>query len=399
MKILATDFSDKYTQLGKVKFGRLYKLLGKGEFGKTYEINNNLVLKVLDLKDINQCMQEMIALDLQIKAAKFRLAPAIHEVSAMFTTNTHEWKATQQGRILRNSNPQSTPQIKLKGKTMQQIHQILEQNTNVSATMFEVMDRMDDINWSQLKFSEILHLVENSVNLGILHNDLHQGNLMRIKSSKTKDSLRLIDFGYTKQLDSIIELKPVLKNLVIMGQMSALVEKCNKNNVNIRQDETLFIVFQEKTLTSVQEFNVYFKCTPLEQIDSLSWFRHYIDTLNGITDICSYTKLLLLSALAQQKFLLGPFVKKIKGDECAGYIADLVYDTRKLEPLKADKYLKNFTERIFKKAKPNKQKRSVYITKSTKRISKEAQPNRQKRSAPKSSKLIEKRQLRSRSGK
>lgn len=399
MKIVATDFCDKYTQLGEVEFGRLYKLLGKGEFGKTYEINNILVLKVLDLKDITQCMQEMIALDLQMKAAKYKLAPAIHKVSAMFTTNTHEWRATQQGRILRNSGQQSTPQIKLRGKTIQQIHQILKQNTNVSATVFEVMDRMDDIDWSQVKFSEILHLVEKSVKLGILHNDLHQGNLMRIKSSETGDSLRLIDFGYVKQLDSIIKLKPVLKNLVIMGQMSALVEKCNGNNVNIRQDRTLFKAFQEKTLTSVREFNVYFECTPQEQIDSLSWFRHYIDTLNGITEICSYTKLLLLSALAQQKFLLGPFVEKITDDECAGYIADLVYDTRKLEPLEAEEYLKNFTESIIKETKPNKRKRSVHVRNFTDRTSKEAQPNKQKRSAPESSKLIEKRRLRSRSGK
>ena len=124
-----------------------------------------------------------------------------------------------------------------------------------------------------------------------------------------------------------------------------------------------------------------------------------IYTLNDITEICSYTKLLILSALAQQKFLLGTFVEKVTDDECAGYITDLVYDTRKLELSGAEKYLKNFTESIFKKAQPNKQKLPAHLKNLAESIIKEAQPNKQKRSDPKSPEIVEKRRLRSRSGK
>lgn len=81
----------------------------------------------------------------------------------------------------------------------------------------EVLDAADQ--------QELVNLVAMSVAVGLLHDDLHQGNVGR--SAKT-GAMVMYDFGFTKQI------KPVQDGIVylelVAGQLYALLDPCNTNN-------------------------------------------------------------------------------------------------------------------------------------------------------------------------
>lgn len=68
-------------------------------------------------------------------------------------------------------------------------------------------------------------LVAKSVAAGLLHNDLHQGNI-----GWRRDAMVMFDFGFTMQIKPIQDVAVYLQ--VVMAQLYGLIEPCSKENVS-----------------------------------------------------------------------------------------------------------------------------------------------------------------------
>lgn len=88
-----------------------------------------------------------------------------------------------------------------------------------------VMERIDALGTLNTRDqSDVIEIVLKSVANGLLHNDLHHGNMGRIDGR-----VRLIDFGLTKQIDPPTDQTVYLQ--LVIAQLYALVDPCNTNNV------------------------------------------------------------------------------------------------------------------------------------------------------------------------
>lgn len=99
--------------------------------------------------------------------------------------------------------------------------------TRPARTLYS-MDRLQPIDrWDPSMLPPLIDLVRKLVvDHHLVHNDLHQGNLMRTASG----TLRLIDFGESRELPRGALRAGVLK-LLLVAQLAPLLDKCNKNNV------------------------------------------------------------------------------------------------------------------------------------------------------------------------
>jgi tRNA A-37 threonylcarbamoyl transferase component Bud32 len=151
---------------------KLTKLLGKGAFGEVYEhpTNPNLVVK----RATNISESEM----------------AMHRIMACLNV---------------------APQLYDVGK-----------NTII---MDRVRPLTRDERISVTDQRALVVLVAKSVAAGLLHNDLHQGNVGWLR-----DAMVMFDFGYTMQIEPIRD--PVVYLQVVMAQLYSLIEPCSKENVS-----------------------------------------------------------------------------------------------------------------------------------------------------------------------
>jgi len=74
---------------------------------------------------------------------------------------------------------------------------------------------------------QLVNLVLQSVAVGLLHNDLHQGNIGRSFSS---GNMVMFDFGFTTMFNAPDELEESVYLQIVAAQLYALLDPCNTNN-------------------------------------------------------------------------------------------------------------------------------------------------------------------------
>lgn len=80
--------------------------------------------------------------------------------------------------------------------------------------------------------NQVVSLVTRMVEMGIVHNDLHQGNLMRCPQST---ELRIIDYGCARKVDGLSQLVATdakLRSVLLVFHLLCLVDKMNVHTTN-----------------------------------------------------------------------------------------------------------------------------------------------------------------------
>lgn len=152
---------------------RLGKILGRGEGGIVYEDTQSDKVIKHDQSNLADFKREV---KFQQDAARIYVAPKIYAVEGHYVL---------MDRI--------QPVDKLKGLT-----------------------KSDEI--------ALIHLLAKLVGVGIIHNDLHTGNIGRLMDG----GMTIIDFGFTIKIDPP-KNKTIFSQL-LMAQLYALIDPCNINN-------------------------------------------------------------------------------------------------------------------------------------------------------------------------
>lgn len=74
---------------------------------------------------------------------------------------------------------------------------------------------------------QMVNLVLRSVAVGLLHNDLHQGNIGR---SFSTGEMVMFDFGFTEMFNAPEQLQDSVYLQIVAAQLYALLDPCNTNN-------------------------------------------------------------------------------------------------------------------------------------------------------------------------
>lgn len=105
---------------------------------------------------------------------------------------------------------------------------VYEEDTENSKHMLYSMDFLRPIStWDAATFDGLERSMRSMlVEHHLLHNDMHQGNLMR----KGKNGVVLIDFGETREVPPSALRDPQVVQLLMVAQLLVLVDKCSKYN-------------------------------------------------------------------------------------------------------------------------------------------------------------------------
>jgi len=125
------------------------------------------------------------------------------------------------------------------------------------------MDRLSTIHdvghgdgWSQSDATQVASLVTRMLEMGIVHNDLHQGNLMRCPHSK---ELRIIDYGCARKVDGLSQLvatDPKLRTILLVFHLLCLVDKVNIHTTNRTMLESVQREAIQPLVQSMGDFEV-----------------------------------------------------------------------------------------------------------------------------------------------
>lgn len=82
--------------------------------------------------------------------------------------------------------------------------------------------------------TQLVNLVLRSVAVGLIHNDLHQGN---IGFTANKEEMLMFDFGFSERIQPVKD--DVVYLQIVLAQLYALIDPCNENNMalNFCDDE------------------------------------------------------------------------------------------------------------------------------------------------------------------
>ncbi len=83
---------------------------------------------------------------------------------------------------------------------------------------------------NEIQQQQVVELVARMVAVGLIHNDLHLGNI-----GKLPDGMILIDFGLTEKIEGAL-MSDIVFLQVVLAQLYALIDPCNHNNPGLSSD-------------------------------------------------------------------------------------------------------------------------------------------------------------------
>ena len=199
--------------------------------------------------------------------------------------------------------------------------------------MYYCMQRMHPVRrWTVNSFETLLETMEATVlEHGIVHNDLHQGNVMRSGAGKTLP----VDFGLSVRIppEDLVpkggcESPSTIRKRILFSQMLLLLESCNANNTECSSS----CGCEESRSLAMDALHAWIRRQAHElevpaKRDLSGCVSHVERTFPGCAP---YVKLQILLGLIVHNFLLGCYFKRDNDSNCQLLLADWSYYIRNM---------------------------------------------------------------------